>query len=290
MRQDVPLMLAEPLPPLPAGIEILVSEARLPLQPTGMEEAGGHMLTVLLSFDPTEAERRAARALAASFIAAACSFEQAPSAVDVGTWLADTLHHLPASSVCLVIALPDHSAETERWLCEFLDCARRTGHHDVELAVAVASNPSDWSACSFDGFVSAEPIQREPDALRMFEILAGLMAPGYLCAIDSYDLQGCLGTALQPARLLDAIWLRESRTLVWGSPADQNDIRSSTAVASIVKPPADLKTLAGVSNAVRAMTRPDVHFIQIATSGLTAEPRALPSFAALQFLYRPEFP
>jgi hypothetical protein len=45
--------------------------------------------------------------------------------VDVGTWLADTLHHLPASSVCIVIALPDHSAETERWLCEFLDGTRK---------------------------------------------------------------------------------------------------------------------------------------------------------------------
>ena len=269
-RHAIPLVVAPALPSVDR-LEMLVARAQLHHQPAGLEPSEEPLLTVLLSFDPTEAERRAARVLAASFIAAECSFERPPRAADLGSWLEETLLASQPSAACIVIALPDYEVKARHQVHAVVDVLR-TGHHYTPLIVGVATNPADWLVLNLDGFVLAEPEKRATDALRVFSILAAVMAPGLMCCLDAEDFLCPLGTATNPSKLAQAVYLVDRSSLVPASLADEQVLRDAGGVAVMPSRSLPLRTLAQFVKQVRDRVRPDAAINLVAPSGLTLEP------------------
>jgi hypothetical protein len=273
VRHATPLVVAPALPPVGNRIEMLIAEARLRHPATvGVEEAEEPLLTVLVSFDPTDADRRAARVLASSFMAAACSFERAPAEADIGTWLTETSRRLPASWVCIVIALPEYEAEVDQQLQSFLNTIRGTGHHYVPLVVGTATMPADWSGLGLDGFVITELHQRVAGALQVFSMLANVMAPGLMCCLDAHDFWSAFGAAASPSQIAQATYFPDSSSFV---PASRIDRQVLAASAGIAVMPGRCLRLAAQSRlvaAVRASGQPDTALTIVVPWGLTVEP------------------
>ena len=272
MRDATPLVVAPPLPALENHVEVLVASARLRLAlDAETDEVCAGNLTVLISFDPPEMARRSARMIAASFVAAACSFEQAPAGVDIGTWLAETLNNLPASSVVLVIALPDYSLEIESQLGLFLGVVRSAAHHTFSLTVGVATKPADWACCDLDGFVLAGE-NRDSHALQLFGALAAVMAPVLLCPLDADDFRCALGTAANPSQIAEAVFVVEGSRLVPASRRDATLLGDTVGVAFMPSRCLPLASLGRLVGAVRGSAKKDADVTVIATSGLMVEP------------------
>ena len=271
MRDATPLVVAQSLPALENHVEVLVASARLRLAfDAETDEVCAGNLTVLISFDPPELARRSARMVAASFVAAACSFEQAPAGSKIGTWLVETLHAVPASSVVLVIALPDYSPEIESQLGLFLGVVRRAAHHTFSLTVGVATKPADWACCDLDGFVLAGE-NRDSHALQVFRALASVMAPVLLCPLDADDFRCALGTAANPSQIAEAVFVVEDSRLVPASRRDATLLSDTVGVAFMPSRCLPLASLGRLVGAVRGSTRKDAAVTVIATSGLTVE-------------------
>ena len=272
MRDATPLVVAQSLPALENHVEVLVASARLRLAfDAETDEVCAGNLTVLISFDPPELARRSARMVAASFVAAACSFEQAPAGVDIGTWLAETLNNLPASSVVLVIALPDYSPEIESQLGLFLGVVRSAGHHTVALTVGVAKEPADWARCDLDGFVVADE-KRDSHSLQAFRALAAVMAPVLLCPLDADDFRCALGTAANPSQIAEAVFVVEDSRLLPASRHDAKLLSDTVGVAFMPSRCLPLASLGRLVGTVRGSTRKNADVTVIATFGLTVEP------------------
>lgn len=114
MKNSLPLIAQPPLPPMPHGVEILI--ARSWLRNTGVLDGHDHVedshhVTVLVSFDPSDAERRTMRTMAADFVTAACSFMSAPPEPDFGERLAQLLEIHADAFLNIAIALPTFSTE-----------------------------------------------------------------------------------------------------------------------------------------------------------------------------------
>ena len=272
MRDATPLVVAPPLPALENHVEVLVASARLRLAlDAETDEVCAENLTVLISFDPPEMARRSARMIAASFVAAACSFEQAPAGVDIGTWLAETLNNLPASSVVLVIALPDYSLEIESQLGLFLGVVRSAAHHTFSLTVGVATKPADWACCDLDGFVLPGE-NRDSHALQVFRALASAMAPVLLCPLDADDFRCALGTAANPSRIAEAVFVPEDSRLLPASSYDATLLGYTVRAAFMPSRCLPLASLGKLVRAVRGSTANSAGVTVIATSGLMVEP------------------
>ena len=272
VRSATPLVFAQSLPALDNHVEVFIARARLHLAFSGeTDRAGAENLTVLVSFDPLELARRSARMIAASFVAAACSFEQAPAGVDIGRWLAETLNNLPASSVVLVIALPDYSPEIESQLGLFLGVVRSAAHHTFSLTVGVATKPADWACCDLDGFVLAGE-NRGSHALQLFGALAAVMAPVLLCPLDADDFRCALGTAANPSQIAEAVFVIEDSRLLPASRCDATLLDDTVGVAFMPSRCLPLASLVRLICAVRGRAKRDAAVTVIATSGLTVEP------------------
>lgn len=269
-RHATPLVVAPALPSVDR-LEMLVARARLHHQPVGLDPSEEPLLTVLLSFDPTEADRRAARVLAASFITAECSFESAPPATDLGAWVSETLCAFPPSAVCIVIALPAFEANEAQRLGALVE-SLHASHHYALLIVGVATTPPGWANCGLDGFILAEPGQRVTDTLRVFSMLAALMAPGLMCCLDADDFRSVLGTAANPSKLAIAVYMVGSSCLMPDSGDDRKVMGNAGRVAVMPSRCLPLATLALLVKRTRARLRSDVALTLVAPSGLTAEP------------------
>jgi hypothetical protein len=271
VRYAKPLVVAPALPPL-NRLEVLIAESRLHHSPVGLDPGEEASLTVLLSFDPTEVERRAARVLASSFIAAACSFEQAPAEADIGTWLAEMLRRLPASWVCIVVAMPDYSPEVERQFQTFVNTIRRTGHHYVPLVIGISTAPADWSDLVLDGFVIAEPEQRVTGTLQVFSMLATVMAPGLMCCLDAHDFWSAFGTASSPSQIAQATYFPGDAAFVPASSIDRQLLGNAIGVALMPSRCLRMAAQSRLVAAVRAGAQPDAALTVVAPWGLTVEP------------------
>jgi hypothetical protein len=143
-RAAIPLIFASGLPEMPCGIEVMTANARIlhgdAPDPSRSEEEA--LVTILVSFDPTQADRRSARAMAGTLIAAKCSFEPVPADQDLGDWLQAVVAPSEPTSICaVVIALPDHySSNIEREIAGFLEDIKAINCLHLQLTVAVASN------------------------------------------------------------------------------------------------------------------------------------------------------
>lgn len=285
VRHATPVVVAPALP-CANRLEMLVARAQLHHRPFGLDPSDEPLLTVLLSFDPTDTDRRAARALATTFVAAEYSFAQAPAAVDLGTWAAKTLRELPASSACVVVALPDYSPKAGQQLGAIIDNISRS-HHKVGLIAGVATAPCDWTGCDFDGFVVVEPSRRVADALRLFSALAAVMAPGLISCLDADDFLCSLGTAANPSRLAEAFYLVDSARLIPASRADSQVLGNAVGAAVMPSRCMPLKTLAPLVKRVRSRLRPNAAMTLVAPWGLTLEASGSASSVAVLLLCRP---
>ncbi len=189
------------------------------------------LLTLCVHFDPTPAARRAARSLAATFVTAACSFEQPSDGPQSGIEAVRLLRPVPPAVVSLVVALPDeHDPGVDRQVGEMLDYLRTRSGHTLHAAVVVAASPSKWASCTFDGFVKANPQGGVADALAMFNMLAAIMAPDYLCPFDAYDILSCVGSATEPSSQHSATFFPGSGDAVPDSANAGTSLRTCAAM------------------------------------------------------------
>ena len=90
-REMKPLFTGDALGPIPAGLEILMAKSTLRYEPAlnAGEPEECHMASWLVALEPSVAQRRAARALAAGLGAAHTSFHQTFPGESLDTWLPD---------------------------------------------------------------------------------------------------------------------------------------------------------------------------------------------------------
>ena len=234
-RYATPLITTPPLAPVENGVEVLICEARLAHRatndPEDVEEE--QLMTVLVSFDPSPAQRYAARNLAGTYIAAQSTFEQLPVGRDLAEWFLGLLNSRVAASIYVVLALPPvYSIETARQIEAVLAGLRNDRYHQLGLAVAVGEKPGDWGDCiGIDGFVAAGARDGDQSSINVFNMLAALMAPGLSSCVDWEELRSIFGTSEFPSKMASGVWLEELATFIWATTADQELAKNSNAIA-----------------------------------------------------------
>ena len=143
----------------------------------------------------------------------------------------------------------------------------------LHAAVVVAASPSKWGSCTFDGFVKSNPRGGVGDALAMFNMLAALMAPDYLCPFDAYDILSCVGSATEPSYLHSATFFPDSGDAIPDSENADKSLRTCAAMAfAPVAHSIQLSGLHGLFIALRRLVPADCHVIQVVGAGLVARP------------------
>jgi hypothetical protein len=286
MRQDVPLMLADLLPPLTSGFEVLVAEAVLKQRAAG-ELSTVRLLTLLVAFDPDEIGRRQARAIAANFLAARCTFFQPPLRSELADGLTEATSRQPLAQTCIVLALPEYDPAVELQLRTFLRTVRDSAHHDVPLVVGVATVPDDWVYAGLDGFVISEPVKRVPAALQVFTILTSLMAPGFLCALDADDIACGFGDASSPSRIVQALYRPDGRPSETATADDGMALHEASSVVAMPERSLRPLTLGKVTTSVHAIGNSMANYVMVTPFGLTLEPLSSGNCISVVLLCRP---
>lgn len=220
MGREAKPLIVRFLPAMEGRVEVLTAESRLAHSgspgPVVVEDEQEQLLTMLVMFDTQPADRWSARALAGSFIAAECVFEQSPTPCDLGDWFIALMNAREPSSACtIVLVLPDdYSAEVAHHVGDFLHRLRETARHEVALVAAVAANTSGWADCpGIDGFVSAEPGNANLVGLQVFDMFSALMAPGMVSCMDIEDFRLALGSPKAPSQVCQGAWVSADLTL-----------------------------------------------------------------------------
>ena len=255
---------------------MLIAESRLAHgandDPDEIEEV--QLMTVLVSFDPTPAQRWSARALAGTYITAQCQFEQLPLGRDLAGWLIGLLNSRVASSMCLVWALPATDFSSTAQQIETVIAEVRNGkHHKLPLSVATALKPIEWGTCaSVEGFIANSQVVNDSTALGVFNMLAALMAPGIAACFDIEDLRVVLGTYESPSRVVSGIWLEEKETFVLASDYDQQLLQNCSALSCIAARYLKFASQHKLLNAIRKSAARDCEIVRVVPYGLSSEP------------------
>jgi hypothetical protein len=283
MRSSKPLLLADPLPPLAGRIEVLVAEATL-YHPNGYDGPTiERMLTAWIAVDPSESERRQARALAATFIAARCIFLQPADTDD--DWIAQIEPGVKLAHVCIVLALPYHEAEVEERLRTKLAAVRNSDPERANIFVGVSTKPVDWATLQLHGHVSAERPAHQ--ALHVFSMLAALMAPDMWCALDISDLDIVFGTASEPSQLAYvSCFPSDGSELLIGAEV-KSMLEAAKQVAMMFTGRISMKRQASIIAETRAIAQTDVRLIFITPGHLTSEQSAEFGGRSLRLLCTP---
>ena len=263
------------------GAEVLIAKACL--RNSGIQDGVEHTedslhMTILVSLDATEAQRRTARTLASSFIAASCEFMPPPTDSEFGARLAQVVDTHEDAHLNITIALPDFSPTVRFQLEEFLTAIRASRHHQIGLVVGVASSPRDWAGCTgFDGFVEATPNRRINDALHVFKLLSTLMAPGVLMScFDTEDFREALWPAMDvaPARVIEAVWFSRDDRLAFSASADRDFIFGSQSLVLLwpCRTGTRLRDVNGLLTQIKTQTSEEMSVIYATPYGLTADP------------------
>jgi hypothetical protein len=257
-REMKPLFTGDALEPIPAGLEILMVEATLRYEPSlcAWESEECHLSSWLVALEPSVAQRRAARAMAAGLVAARTSFHQTFPGVSLDTWLPDLLlQNQGLIELCLVISVPAHNLQLQAQIEQFIGQLRLSPSHSLEHVVCVSPRASDWQKCNaFTGHVECAASELNATAFKVFHLLNALQAPGLMSALDAEDYRDKLGTAMRPATLVDAVWTLQDKVLVLGC---QDDRQFLTACKGLVVMPCQelhLRQLADLHLAVRQCT------------------------------------
>lgn len=289
-RQAQPLINTFDCLDMNSGIEVMKAEARLlhgnASDPSLSEEES--LVTILVSFDPAQADRWSARALAGTYVAAKCSFKQISADQELGDWLQAVVAAPEPTSICAVVfALPDHySSNIEREVAKFLDDMKAIDCLHLQLTVAIASNAPSWASLGIDGFVAAAPASACGVALQVFELMASQMSPGMVHCVDAEDLKEVLGPAGAPSRLANGVWFPAEGHLCF-SAADKSTVQSSAALALLPQGMPSLRSLGDLIRAVRALVAADAEVAAVTPYGLRVDLLAARRFIPIQFLCRP---
>lgn len=249
------LILEAPLPPVTGGVEVMIAEARLAFRPSyeGEPSTVENLLTVLVMIDPTDDARRSARAQAGHIAAATISFEQMPVGEDMGRWMSSLMADRPSSAASTVINLPGYSPAVATQVTSLITSMCIYSTDGQALVVAVAEVPLDWVDCQsiVDGFVEGGDTGREVTALKVFNLLSALIAPGQATALDAEDLRQVLGPALQPSTVIDAVWFPQDNVFTLGSDFGRTRLCNCSAVAVLPEGYASLRSMHRLIQAVR---------------------------------------
>ena len=275
-RYATPLLMAPPLPLVENGVEVLICESRLAHRatddPGDIEEE--QLMTVLVSFDPSPGQRYAARNLAGTYIAAQSTFEQLPVGCGLAEWLLGLLNSRVAASLYVVLSLPPvYSVHIARQIQDVLAGFRNDRYHQPGLAVAVGVRPGDWGDCNgIDGFVAAGAEDGGRASLRVFYMLAALMAPGLSSCVDWEDLRSVFGTHEFPFRVASGIWLQAETSFIPASAEDKKLIEDSRVIAFMPAQPIKFSSQIKLMRAIRMITANDLDFVMITPYGMSYEP------------------
>ncbi len=249
------LILESPLPPVAGGVEVMIVEARLAFRPSYQGEPGtvANLMAILVMLDPSEDARRSARAQAGHIAAATISFEQMPAGEDIGRWMSTLMADRPSFAISAAINLPDYSPSVAAQVTSLITSMRIYSTDGQALVMAIAEVPLDWVDCQsiVDGFVDAGETGREVTALKVFNLLSALIAPGQATALDAEDLRQVLGSALQPSTVIDGAWLPQDNAFTLGSASDRMRLCNCSAVAVLPSGYTSLKTMHQLIQAVR---------------------------------------
>jgi hypothetical protein len=268
------LINAPPLPVIENHVEILIAESRLAYraanEPDVVEEE--QLMMVLVSFDPEPAQRRSARALTETFIAAQATFEQLPAGRELDHWLGNLLNGRAPASLCVVFSLPaTYSMKTANQIQAVIAGLRNGQHHHLGLAVAVSVEPEDWADCGgIDGFVVASAEQKDRSALKMFNLLSPLMAPGLSAALDAEDFRAVFGTPESPSEVVSGIWLETDEIFILATEEDKHLVKNSQALAFMPGRPLSISSLNELLQALRKFAADDSEIVMIAPYGLSS--------------------
>ena len=268
-------LISRSLEPLENRVEVLIAESRLAHgaldDPHDIEEV--QLMTVLVTFDPTPAQRWSARALVGTYITAECQFEQLPLGRDFPAWLIGILNRADPASLCIVFSLPlVYSYETEQQISSLLTTIRNGQTNKLQLAVVVGLKPFVWADCeSVDGFVISNDKRVGQSALQVFSMLMALMAPGLSAPIDAEDLRVAFGTALLPATLASGVWLPTQSVFIHATEADKQSIENCRAVAFIPACPLKISSQIELTKAVRQYVENDTDVVLVAPYGMSTE-------------------
>jgi hypothetical protein len=71
-------------------------------------------------------------------------------------------------------------------------------------------------------------------AAKLLVALGSMTAPVLLSCVDSEDIRPAIGTASNPARVVDALWLEGSQQLVFATPEDEKQVLGSSDCAAFI--------------------------------------------------------
>ena len=99
------------------------------------------------------------------------------------------------------------------------------------LVIMVGDDCPRWGPIrGITGFVKGAPATTAATVMASFSLVAALSAPHTLTCLDHEDVGATLGTATQPAVLVEAVWLREDCRLVYVRVADSEVIGRARAM------------------------------------------------------------
>ena len=197
-----------------------------------------------------------------------------PVGCGLAEWLLGLLNGRIAASLYVVLSLPSvYSAEIARQIQGVLAGLRNSQYHQLGLTVAVGVRPGDWGDCrGIDGFVAAGAEDGGRASLRVFYMLAALMAPGLSSCVDWEDLRSVFGTHEFPSRAASGIWLQAEASFIPASAGDKKLIEDSRVIAFMPAHPIKFSSQIKLMNAIRMVTANDPDFVMITPYRMSSEP------------------
>ena len=103
----------------------------------------------------------------------------------------------------------------------------------AHMVVIVDDDCARWRTVrGVSGFVQGVKVTTPSTATSMVVTLAALTSPHTLLCADAEDIGNCLGSADQPATLVDCVWMRSAQKLEFTSTADRDVVRDAKCLAA----------------------------------------------------------
>ena len=211
---------SEDLPPLPAGIEVVIARTwatdaekskRCARTPQFDDQ------TVLVLLGPNAQSRRAARSHAARYMHAEIGIHQVPCDVAVDTWIGDLLCTDGRFMTSIVVTSPQDKGQPGKWMGRLIARMKDEPGQHFEAAIAVGASPTEWWSMGVSAVVRSDSGREVHDALIIFDLLASMSAPEMVGAFDSNDLHTVLGSPGDTLALAEGIWKSADDTF-WIDP------------------------------------------------------------------------
>lgn len=206
--------------------------------------------TMVVNFNDTPAARKTFSALRSTFAAARYSVYVFSSSKGVGQMCA-CLRVQQFGTADAVIYTAGNLTISSEAVQRVVDAVRAMG---PGLVVVVDDNCARWGAVQrISGFVRGVESTSPATATAVAISLATLCAPETLACADHEDVGMCLGSAEQPAVLVEGLWLRRRERLEFMSAADSDVAKNADAIAvNLCAASLRVDDFSSITSAVRA--------------------------------------